>query len=165
MSRVSALTRYSAWLKAWPAVLRPLRAQADRVDVDLALARQLEHLVVGDERGRVLAVREQHDRAAAQLGRVLVARQVLERDVERVVQGRRPRGLRAPDRRLERGLVAGEGLQRRGAVVELDDLGQVLRPQRLGEADRRPPAPSAASPPSRPRCRSSAPARSAGSRG
>ena len=77
------------------------------------------------------------DRPAPQLGGLLVPRQVLERDVERVVERGRARGLGRADRLLERAEVVGEGLQRRRALVELHHLREVLRPQRLREADRR----------------------------
>ena len=57
-----------------------------------------------------------------------------------------------------------EVLQRRGAVVELHHLREVLRPQRLDEAHGGVLRAASASRPWRPRCRSSAPARSAGPR-
>ena len=70
-----------------------LRPQADRVDRRLRPLGQVEHLVVGDQARRVLAVRQHDDRLAAD---VLLARradllQFLERDVDRVVERRRAR--------------------------------------------------------------------------
>ena len=123
------------------AVRHAARAQADRVDVDLGLARQLEHLVVADQGRRVLAVGEQHDGAAPQLGRLLLLRQVLERHVERVVQRGGARGLGAADRRPRaRAWSAVKSCSDRGAVVELHHLREVLRPQRPHEARWRPAA-------------------------
>ena len=58
---------------------------------------------------------------------LLLLRQVLQGDVERVVEGGGARRLGAADRALERVVVGREVLEDRRAVVELDDLGVVLR--------------------------------------
>ena len=59
------------------------------------LARQLQHLLVADQGGGVLAVGEQHDGAPPQLARLLLLVQLLEGHVERVVQRGGARGLGA----------------------------------------------------------------------
>ena len=141
-----------------------VRAQADRVDRGFRSLREVEHLLERQQARRVLAVGEHDDRLAADLVDVLRddLLQILQRDVDRVVQRRRAAGRRLADRLLELGGVVGEALQHDDAAVEVDDLGEILRPQPLARSRSPLPAPSAASCPCSRWCRAAARARSAG---
>src|SRR6185369_17732424 len=66
-------------------------AQADRIDRRLRSLGEVEHFIELDQAGRVVAIREQDDRLAADVGsgRRLDLLQFLQRDVDRVVERRR----------------------------------------------------------------------------
>ena len=128
------------FLEALAARRRPSsRPQADRVDRRLGPLREIEHLLERQQARRVLAVRQDDDGLPPDLVDVRGddSLQVLQRDVDRVVHRRRSAGRRPPDRLLELVDVVRERLQDDHAAVEVDDLGQVLRPQPPGEPDRR----------------------------
>ena len=114
------------------------RAQPDRVDGRLGALREIEDLFERQQARRVLAVRQHDDRLPADLLGVLGddLLQILQRDVDGVVERGRPAGRRLLDRRLELGRAVGEVLQHDDAAVEVDDLGEILRAEPLGEADR-----------------------------
>ena len=138
-------------------------AQRDRVDRGLGPLRQVEHFFERDQARRVLAVREDDERLAAD---VLVAlrldlAELLERDVDRVVQRGRAAGDRLADRAFEVGLVRRERLPDRDAAVEVDDLREVVRLEPLARNWWRPPAASRACLPCSRCCRGAATARSA----
>src|SRR4030095_10329264 len=98
--------------------------QSDRIEAGLGARRQVQDLIELDEARRVVAVREQDDRLAPDVGRGLGLDllQVLQRDVERVVERRRSVRRRLADRLFERGRVVGEGLEDADLAVEVDDL-------------------------------------------
>ncbi len=63
--------------------------------------------------------------------------EILQRDVDGVVERRRAARRRFLDRLLELRGAAGEILKHHRTTVEIDDLGEVLRPETFCEADRR----------------------------
>ena len=108
-----------------------LVAQADRIHHHFGALGLLEHIVVGDDAGRVFAVGEQNDGMAPDVRTGLRpnALEFAERRVDGVVERRRAARFRGPDRAFERRAVGRERLQNLGLAVEVDDLRHVSRAQ------------------------------------
>jgi hypothetical protein len=128
--------RFLEPLRGRPGAVR--RAQPDGIDRRLGALREIEDLFERQQAGRVLAVGEDHDRLPANLLGVLGddLLQVLQRDVDGVVEGGRAAGRRLLDRRLELSRAVREVLQDDDAAIEVDHLGEILRPKPLRKADR-----------------------------
>jgi hypothetical protein len=104
---------------------------------DVAFLRELQDLVVADQGRRVFAVGEDdHGLPCHVVGRAPEAR-VLQREVERVVDAGGAVRADAADRRLQLRLLVREILEHGELVIELDDLGLIVRAERAHQAHRR----------------------------
>jgi hypothetical protein len=115
------------------------RLQANRVDRGFRSLREIEYFLEADEARGVFAVREHHNRLAANLVGILRLHlgELLERNVNGVVQRGGAAGRSCPNGALEIGDLVGEAKLDLDAAVEVHDLCQVLLANSPREANGR----------------------------